>query len=225
MVDKSKHRIRNLFDRISNSYDFMNNVVSFGLHKIVKFNCIKKLNIHNRSKIIDLCCGTGDTCWLIKKHYKKVNVIGVDFSEKMLDIARKKCKYVEFYNMDITNLPFEKCYFDTITCTFGLRNVENINKAIENIYKILKPNGEFMHLDFGDKNILSKIFDLYVPVLCKIFKKNPLAYNYLIKSKQEFLTPDEIIKLFEDNNFILKEKKNFIFNTISMQIFTKKCVY
>ena len=224
-MDKSPNKIKNLFNRISNSYDFMNNIISFGLHKIIKFKCIKELNITNRSKILDLCCGTGDTAWLIKKHYKKVNVIGVDFSEKMLNIARKKCRYVEFYNLDITNLPFEKNEFDTITCTFGLRNVENINKAIENAYKVLKINGEFMHLDFGYKNKISKIFDFYVPILCKIFKKNPLAYNYLVKSKQEFYTPEEIIKLFTDNNFELKKQKNFLFNTISMQIFTKKSPY
>lgn len=224
-MDKSPNKIKNLFNRISNSYDFINNIISFGMHKIIKFKCIKELNISARSKILDLCCGTGDTAWLIKKHFKKVNVIGVDFSEKMLNIARKKCKYVEFYNLDITNLPFEKNEFDTITCTFGLRNIEDINKAISSIYKVLKVNGEFMHLDFGYKNKISKIFDFYVPILCKIFKKNALAYNYLIKSKQEFYTPEEIIKLFKENNFEIKKQKNFLFNTVSMQIFTKKSPY
>ena len=72
MIDKSSKRIKNIFNRISKSYDFMNNIISFGFHKIIKFQCIKELNITNRNKILDLCCGTGDTAWLIKKHYKKV---------------------------------------------------------------------------------------------------------------------------------------------------------
>lgn len=221
MNDKSPKRIQMIFNKIAKSYDFMNNIISLGLHKIIKHRCINMLDVVQRSKIMDLCCGTGDTAWLIKKQYMKTNVIGVDFSENMLEIARKKCRYVEFYRADATNLPFEKCEFSTITCTFGLRNIEDIDSALDSIYKVLKVGGEFMHLDFGTKNLASKIFDFYVPIMCRIFHKNPVAYAYLIKSKKEWKSPEELISLFESHKFKLKKRKDFLFGTISMQIMTK----
>ena len=220
-MDKSPKRIQHIFDKISNYYDFMNNIMSFGLHKIIKKQCIKMLDIPARARILDLCCGTGDTAWIIKNMHKRSNVIGVDFSDKMLSIARKKCKYVEFYNMNVSALNFEKCYFDTITCTFGLRNLENIETAFESVYKILRHGGEFMNPDFGNKNIISKLFDFYVILLSKILKKNPVAYHYLVESKKYFETPDELINIAQKYGLRLTTRRDFFFGAVSMQIFTK----
>ena len=220
-MDKSPKRIQHIFDKISNYYDFMNNVMSFGMHKIIKKQCVKMLDVPNKARVLDLCCGTGDTAWLIKNIYKRSNVIGIDTSDKMLSIARKKCKYVEFYNMDVNSMSFEKCYFDTVTCTFGLRNLENIENCLASVYRLLRHGGEFMNLDFGNKNFLSKLFDIYILFVSRILKKNYLAYRYLVESKREFLTPDELIKLAEKCGLKLTTKRDFFFGAISMQIFTK----
>lgn len=220
-MEKTPKNIQHIFNKISQYYDFMNNIISLCTHKFIKTKCAEMLDIPQRARVLDLCCGTGDTAWIIKRLYKRSNVIGVDFSDKMLDIARKKCKYVEFYNLDISKLPFEKCSFDTITCTFGLRNVENIETVLENISKILRHGGEFMQLDFAYKNFFSKIFDFYLLTMAKLLKKNLVAYKYLVDSKKEFPKPEELIKICEKYSLKLKTKRDFFFGIISMQIYTK----
>ena len=89
-MEKTPKKIQHIFNKISQYYDFMNNIISLGTHKFIKMSCVKLLNVPSRAKVLDLCCGTGDTAWMIKRLYKRSNVIGIDFSDKMLDIARKK---------------------------------------------------------------------------------------------------------------------------------------
>ena len=218
-LDKSPQRIQKMFNTIAFKYDFINNVMSLGTHQTIKSDCIKRLNIKPDYKVLDLCCGTGDLTSMIKKYTQ--NVIGIDFSDKMLEIAREKVKNTEFFQGDATALPFPDDTFDIVTIGFGLRNIQNAEKAVEEIYRVLKPNGLFMHLDFGEKNILSRIFDKTIPIFIKIFSQNSDAYSYLIKSKQEFLTPDELIKDFESKGFALKNRFDYLFKAISCQIMRK----
>ena len=218
-LDKSPQKIQKMFNTIASKYDFINNIMSLGTHKIIKSDCIKKSNIKPDYKVLDLCCGTGDLTSIIKKYTQ--NVTGIDFSDKMLEIARKKVKNTEFFQGDATALPFPDNTFDIVTIGFGLRNIQNPEKAVEEIYRVLKPNGLFMHLDFGEKNILSRIFDKTIPIFIKIFGQNIDAYSYLIKSKQEFLTPNELIKDFESKGFVLKSCYSYMFSVISCQIMRK----
>ena len=175
--------IKTLFNKISKKYDFMNNVISFGTHFLVKKEAIKSLEIKPNSKVLDLCCGSGDLGRIIKKYHPTCDVIGVDFSPKMLEIARQKNQNITYWEMDATELPFEKNSFDYIVMGFGLRNIPEKNKAIEEIHRILKNNGKFLHLDFGAQNCLSNIYDNIVLLLAKIFVKNTKEYKYLIISK------------------------------------------
>ena len=160
--------IKNLFDNLSNKYDFMNNIISFSTHKTIKEKAIKALNIKPNSKVLDLCCGTGDLGAIIKEIEPTCDVVGVDFSSQMLEIARKKHPNITFWEADATNLSFEKNSFDYIVMGFGLRNIPQKNKVLENIYKILKTNGKFLHLDFGKQNKISKIYDNLILFLAKI---------------------------------------------------------
>ena len=122
---------------------------------------------------------------------------------------------------DATNLPFYDNSFDIVIIGFGLRNIENFDRAIQEIYRVLKPNGQFLHLDFGEKNFLNKMFDKIVPIATKIFTRNNSAYSYLIKSKQEFFTPEELIKTFENKGLKCIKSKDYLFKTISCQILEK----
>lgn len=88
--DKNTQKIKTMFDEISGYYDFMNNFISFGTHYIVKFLALKELNIQPRTMILDLCCGTGDFTKLITKFYPRAKVIGLDFSQEMLKLAKQK---------------------------------------------------------------------------------------------------------------------------------------
>lgn len=222
-LDKTPETIHKMFNLVSSKYDFVNNAMSFGTHNYVKYFCIKSLNIKPYSNILDLCCGTGDLAGLAKKIQPLANVTGIDFSEKMLEIAKEKYqgKQIQFFQGDVTNLPYDDNSIDIITMGFGLRNICNAEKAVQEVYRVLKPNGSFLHIDFGKKNIASKIYDILTPVLIRFLTDNAEAYSYLIKSKEMFPEPEDLIKDFESKGFKLKQRRDYLFSVISSQIMTK----
>lgn len=219
--DKSPETIQTMFNMIANRYDFINNAMSFGTQLYVKTECVKKLKINPHDNILDLCCGTGDFAGIIKKINPQTCIMGIDFSENMLNIARKKYPQIQFLQGDATSLPYEDNSFDIVTMGFGLRNIQNAEKAVEEIHRVLKPNGQFLHLDFGEKNLISKIYDKITPFLVSRFTDNAPAYSYLIKSRQIFPIPSELIEDFERKGFKLKIRKDYFGSIISFQIMTK----
>lgn len=217
-MDKTPQKIKEMFDKIAKVYDFNNSLMSLGQHVKIKKKAVKYLNAKN-SKVLDLCTGTGDIAGFMDK---SCEVIGLDFSKNMLDIAKKKYPWVNFIEGDCTDLPFEDNSFDVITISFGLRNIENYNKALDEIYRVLKPNGLFMHLDFGKKNLLGDIlFDLLIPHLVKIFYKENLPYEYLVKSKKLFFNEKALVDLFAQHKLQLKEKHTMLFGGAGCQICKK----
>lgn len=222
-IDKSPEKIHIMFNTLSGKYDLMNNIMSLGTHHCVKYKSIKCLNIKPHDNVVDLCCGTGDLARIIKRIQPDTCVTGIDFSEEMLKKAKNKKSIgkISYMQGDATNLPYEDNSFDIVTMGFGLRNIANAEKAVEEVYRILKPNGSFLHLDFGRKNFLSKIYDKITPTLAKIFTENSVSYKYLIKSKKEFLSPEDLIKDFENKGFKLKKRCDYIFGVISAQIMYK----
>lgn len=220
-ISKTPENIQNLFNQIAAGYDFMNNLISFGLHRAVKSRAAELLDIKPHSRILDACCGTGDIAELIKTKEPFAEVTGIDFSESMLSIAKKRINTVNFISGDITATEFPSESFDIVTMAFGLRNIQNAEKALCELHRILKPGGEFLHLDFGKKNIFSRIFDFEAPVLASIFTKYTEPYKYLVKSKEIFPSPNELIKDFEKCGFKLKTRKDFVLGAISAQIMEK----
>ena len=221
-ADKNPEIISKLFDDISLDYDKNNDIISLGTHKFIKKTALRELHLQDKNKILDMCCGTGDIAGLLLHYNKTLEITGVDFSEKMLDIAKNKYgQKINFKFADVTDLPFLDNEFDIITIFFGLRNVQNRDKAIKEGYRVLKTGGEFLHLDFGIKNIFSKIFDVILGISTALMLKNKESYEYLAKSKEEFPQPNELIREFTKEGFILKKRNDYLFGIISMQIFTK----
>ncbi len=220
-LDKSPEKIQTMFNMISEKYDYINNLMSFGMHKLIKKICIRQLNIKPHEKVADLCCGTGDLSFYIKQFCPDAIVTGVDFSHKMLEIAKNKYSDIEFIQADVNTLPFKDSSFDYVVMGFGLRNINTPEKAVEEVYRILKPNGKFLHLDFGEKNLLNKLFDKTVLSLIDLFTNNKFAYKYLIESKKAFLSPSDLIKDFEKKGFKFYKRKDFLLKTISCQIMQK----
>lgn len=219
IMNKSPDKIKNMFNSIATQYDRLNNLISFGLHKKIKTECVKPLNIKNNEKILDLCTGTGDLAGILQKYSS--DITGADFSEEMLKIARQRYKNIEFINANSTNLPFDDESFDVVTMTYGLRNIENRELALKEIYRVLKPNGRFLQLDFGEHNFIGKIFEFVVPVIAKIFAKKYEPYKYLVESKKDFPNPEKLIDEICKIGFILQCRKDFLFKAISCQIFCK----
>ena len=220
-MNKTSQEIKNLFNNISKNYDFLNNIISFYTHKKIKLEAIKLLDITNNSSVLDLCTGTGDLIGLIKKLYPKVNIIGADFSNEMLKIAKEKYPDIDFIETNAEELIFKDNSFDFIVMSFGYRNIKDKKKAQKEILRVLKKEGLFLHLDFGNKNIISFLYNLFLKFLVKFFIKDKASYNYLICSKKEFQTPKELIKDFNSEGFKLIKRKNFIFNTVSALVFKK----
>ena len=219
--DKNPIKIKNMFDEISKYYDEMNNLISFGSHFILKILVIRELKITPQARILDICCGTGDFTKIISKLYPHTKIIGIDFSQNMLKLAKKKNPRGVFLKGDATDLPFKENEVDLIRRSFGLRNIENRSKALSEAYRVLKQGGKFLQLDFGKHNKISKIFDIVVPFAAKLFKKNEEHYKYLLNSKKEFPTSEELITEFEAHGFNLVKKCDYLFGTISAQIMEK----
>lgn len=211
-MDKTPQKIKEMFNQIAEKYDFNNNLISFGLHNFVKESAISKINFHG--KCLDLCTGTGDIAYLL--HKKNCEVIGLDFSENMLNIAKNKYPDIEFIEGDCTDLPFEENTFDAITISFGLRNVENYNKALDEIYRVLKPDGIVFHLDFCKNNLFANvIYDFIIPKLVKIFYGNNLPYKYLVQSKKDFFDNKNLKKIFEQHKFKHEKTQTYLLGTIA----------
>lgn len=210
-----------MFNEIARDYDFLNNIISFFTHKIIKKSAVKSLSIKPDSDVLDLCAGSGDLGRLAKDIEPSCKVSGVDISDEMLKIARERNKDITYYKQNAQNLDFPADKFDYVLMGFGFRNVTNKNAAIAEIRRVLKQNGYFLHLDFGYKNIFSKIYDAVIFCIIKTFFKNKEPYYYLLKSKQNFLTPDEIIELFQNAGFKVVKCKYAAFGIISWQIFVK----
>ncbi len=219
--DKNPEKITKMFDEISSYYDQMNNLISLGTHYVIKKIALQNLKIRKNSYILDLCCGTGDFTQIISKIAPESRVIGLDNSVEMLKLAKMKNPQKVFMQGDCTSLPFMENEFDFITIGFGLRNVENRKKAQSEIYRTLKQSGKFLHLDFGRHGFGGKIFDFIVVLMTKIFKLNSGNYLYLLKSKNEYPEPDELIKEFETQGFKLLKRQDFLFGAVSYQIFEK----
>ncbi len=222
---KNEVKIKELFNKIAINYDNNNNIISFGLHNFIKKNAIKRLKIRQNTLILDICTGTGDIINYILNNNQPRKVIGVDFSSEMLKLARKRFKnkkYVKFINSNANNLPFCNNTFDYITISFGFRNIKHKIKTLKEINRILKLNGKLMHLDFGKSNkFMNIIFEFIVNFILKIFYKKSSPYKYLLKSRKDFYSPDELIKLFKNKGFSLEKRVDYLFGIISLQIYKK----
>lgn len=221
--------IKGLFNSISGNYDKLNDIISFGLHRKIKQDVINQIEdyfpftLHaSHFTFLDLCTGTGDLASLLKQTYLEAKVIGVDFSEKMLDIARGKNPDIDFLETDCTNLPFEDESFDLCTISFGLRNIEDMEKALQEIYRVLKKGGIFINLDLGKPNKFFNLFCkpymyLWVAILGKVFHGDETPYKYLAVSNETFPSPAELIKIYEKIGFSNITNKNYLFGQIASQ--------
>lgn len=245
-LDKSPDSIHTMFNMIAENYDKINDIMSFGTQKTAKFKSIKNLDIKPHDNVIDLCCGTGDLARMIKKIQPDACVTGIDFSERMLEIGKDKNgneqkrvtdqnikspfniggkdknQGIRYLKGDVTNLPYEDNSFDIAVMGFGLRNIQNAEKAVEEVYRILRPGGQFLHLDFGKKNLINRIYDKIFPILIRNFTENHSAYRYLIKSKEAFPEPKDLIKDFESKGFKLKKREDYLLGVISAQVMIKQ---
>jgi len=192
-----KEQVTQMFDNVSKEYDFLNRVLTFGLDinwrkKVV--GIVKKTNPKN---ILDIATGTGDLAINLAK-IKDAKITGLDISNGMLSIAKQKVKKknledkIKLILGDSEKLPFSDNQFDAITVGYGVRNFENLDQGLQEIYRVLKPNGVFVVLETSQptKFPMKQLFQFYskyvIPTVGGLFSKDKKAYNYLPESAANF---------------------------------------
>jgi len=233
-IDKEKSKIKKMFNDIAENYDFLNHILSFNMDKLWRKKSIDILANSvkiSKPEILDIATGTGDMA-IAALFLNPNKIIGIDISDDMLKIARKKVidngiDKIEFFEGDCEKLNFDNNSFDIITIAFGIRNFEDINKSFSEIYRVLKPGGHLLILEFlrSDLYLLRLLNNIYlkliIPLVGRIISKHKDAYSYLPKSMETFLLPNQLYNLLTENGFSVIKKRFFSIRIVCLYLAKK----
>ena len=188
--------VQNVFTEVTKKYNLMNDLMSFGMHRLWKKRIVQLMNIQSNDFIVDVGTGTGDIANLIEKNYSKVSIVALDLNFKMLQHGKRGMKYksnkITWVNCNAEYLPFTKNTFDKYIISFCLRNVTHINNALYEALRVLKPGGSFYCLEFSAPmtNSVNGFYNFYkskvIPLIGSRIAKNLKAYKYLEESINQF---------------------------------------
>ena len=207
-----KEQVAVMFDNIAHRYDFLNHFLSMGIDILWRRKAIKLFKNKKYEYLLDIATGTGDFAIEASK-LNPTSIIGVDISEGMLENGRKKLKnkkldnLIQFQKADSENLPFDTNHFDGIMCSFGVRNFENLEKGIGEMYRVLKPEGKTVIIEFSQpekfpiKQLYSFYFNNILPLLGRIFSRDNAAYTYLPESVSVFPYGKSFISILQQAGF------------------------
>ena len=214
--DKSK-LVNSVFSKVDAKYDLMNDIMSLGIHRTWKEKFIDWMNPQPYTKLIDVASGTGDIANLF---LKKINELGdvtcVEPNLEMLNEGKlklKKFNSIKWVKAKAENIPDKDNYYDYYSISYGIRNVTNINLALKEAYRVLKPGGRYMCLEFSKINneILNFVYHKYsktIPYLGKLIVGTDEPYKYLTESIQSFYNQEELSTLISKNGFANVEYRN-----------------
>lgn len=207
-----KQQVEEMFDNIAPKYDFLNHLLSMGIDKLWRKKAVKIVGESNPKTILDIATGTGDFALEMVK-LKPKKIVGLDLSEQMLSFGRVKVAekglsdLIEMIKGDSEKLPFSDNSFDAISVAFGVRNFENLEKGLSEIYRVLKPGGVFAILEFSKPKVfpIKQLFYFYfhfiLPIIGKVFSKDQRAYTYLPESVETFPEGEVFVKILEKQGF------------------------
>lgn len=208
-------QVERMFDGIAHSYDFLNHLLSLGVDKLWRKRAIRHLK-HNcppGSSVLDVATGTGDFAILARKKLKASSVVGIDISEKMLEIGRKKAlkshleDVVTFKKADCSNLPFAEGTFDAVISAFALRNFEDLDSCLEEMRRVLRPGGMIVVIDlcsprrFPMRQLFWCYKKLLMPIIGHSVSKDASAYSYLPETMDAVIQGEDMRKVFDKAGF------------------------
>jgi len=216
-IQDKNQLVNSVFSQVYKKYDLMNDIMSLGVHKVWKEKFIDWMNPQPNTKLIDVASGTGD---IAKLFFTRSNgtgeVICVEPNKRMLSqgkIKLKKYNSVKWINSSAESIPIEGDTFDYYSISYGIRNVSDINKVLKEAFRVLKPGGRFMCLEFSkiDNEILNFLYKQYsktIPYIGKFIVGSDKPYKYLIDSIDKFYNQKELSKLIKNNGFSNVEFRN-----------------
>lgn len=228
--ESKKQQVEEMFDKIAFRYDFLNRFLSAGIDVGWRKKAIRQLISSQPKNILDVATGTGDfalTCYEILKPEK---ITGIDISEGMLEIGRKKItkaglqEKVKLVNGDSEAILFDDNTFDAVTVAFGVRNFENLEKGLSEIKRVLKPGGKLIVLECTKPSapVIKQLYNFYMktitPKVGKIIAKNNEAYQYLNNSVLQFPEKDSFVHILNQSNY-----RNAFYKTLTLGICTIYC--
>jgi len=227
-----KEQVTKMFDTISNEYDNLNRVISFGIDIKWRNKVVDIIGETNPITILDIATGTGDLAISLTKT-SATKIIGLDISDGMLSVGRKKIEKLNLANKiemvlaDSEKIPFEDATFDAITVAFGVRNFENLEKGLSEIYRVLKPGGIFVVLETSipTKTPYKQGYQFYstkiLPTIGRVFSKDKVAYKYLSDSAASFPYGEAFNNILNKTGFIDIENKPQTFGVASIYLAKK----
>ena len=227
-----KEQVTKMFDTISKEYDGLNRVISFGIDVKWRKKVVKIIGNTNPTSILDIATGTGDLAINLTET-KAEKIIGLDISDGMLQVGREKIEKLNLTNTiemvlgDSEKIPFEDNSFDAITVAFGVRNFEDLEKGLSEIYRVLKTGGTFVVLETSvpTKAPYKQGYNFYstkiLPLIGKLFSKDKSAYKYLSDSAAAFPYGEAFNNILQKIGFIAIENKPQTFGVASIYIAKK----
>lgn len=214
-LEEKQGRVDHVFHSVARRYDLMNDLMSGGLHRLWKDSFVSGLRVpRNRPfELLDVAGGTGDIAFrALDAGGDKTHVTVLDINGDMLEVGRERARgrydgRIDFVEANAEELPLKDERFDAYTIAFGIRNVPRIDKALSEAYRVLKPGGHFMCLEFSriDMPIVDKIYDLYsfniIPQIGRVVTGDADSYKYLVESIRKFPVPAAFARMIEGAGF------------------------
>lgn len=231
--DNKGAQVERMFDSIAENYDTLNHTLSMGIDISWRKKGLSILKAIKPQAMLDMATGTGDLAMLANSILQPQSILGVDISEGMMDVGRRKvakaglASIISFERQDCMNLKFSDNSFDAVTVAFGVRNFEDLDRGISEIARVLKPGGQLMILEFSTPRrfpmkqgywLYSRLF---IPTIGRLISKDKSAYSYLPKSIEAFIQGDEMIHTLIKNGFSKALYKTYTFDICSMYLATK----
>ena len=227
-----KDQVAKMFNNISRRYDFLNHLLSLGIDKMWRKRAIGILHSLHPKTILDVATGTGEFA-LQALELNPDKIIGIDISDGMLDMGRKKIiaknvgSKIELMHGDSENIPFKENKFDAVTVAFGVRNFENLKRGLQEIFRVLKPGGMVVVLEFSKpakfpfKQVYNFYFKFILPKIGSIISHDKAAYTYLPKSVEAFPDGEDFLRILNHVGFKNTQCSSLTFGISSIYIGTK----